>query len=137
MSLSTGMEYIGEEEWDACATSGREVNPFLLHAFLELAESSGCAVRDKGWLPQHVLVRNGVSGELLGCCPMYLKGHSYGEYVFDHRWALGRAGQSRAGQGGRVQTGRAGRAAVSLHVSVLSCKPCHWHQHLRHRQHAA
>ena len=101
------MEYIGEEEWDACATSGREVNPFLLHAFLELAESSGCAVRDKGWLPQHVLVRNGVTGELLGCCPMYLKGHSYGEYVFDQRWV------SRARQaGGRVQAG----FQVALHA---------------------
>lgn len=32
-------------------------------------------------------VRNDTTGELLGCVPMYLKGHSYGEYVFDNSWA--------------------------------------------------
>ncbi|EFN55029.1 hypothetical protein CHLNCDRAFT_48894 [Chlorella variabilis] len=81
------MEHVSKEEWDACATAGGEVNPFLLHDFLHALEASGSAVKEEGWLPQHVLVRRGDSGELLGCCPMYLKGHSYGEYVFDSSWA--------------------------------------------------
>jgi predicted N-acyltransferase len=44
-------------------------------------------VKEQGWLPQHVLVRHADTNELLGVCPMYLKSHSYGEYVFDHSWA--------------------------------------------------
>lgn len=42
-------------------------------------------MKEEGWLPQHIVVRND-EGELLGCCPLYLKGHSYGEYVFDQSW---------------------------------------------------
>jgi hypothetical protein len=41
---------------------------------------------EEGWGPQHLLVRD-TTGALLGCCPLYLKGHSYGEYVFDNSWA--------------------------------------------------
>ena len=33
-----------------------------------------------------MLVRD-PAGTLLGACPLYLKGHSYGEYVFDNSWA--------------------------------------------------
>ncbi len=44
-------------------------------------------VPNEGWLPQHVLVRRRDTRELLGAVPMYLKSHSYGEYVFDHSWA--------------------------------------------------
>jgi len=43
-------------------------------------------VREEGWAPQHVAVRD-EAGRLVGCCPLYLKGHSYGEYVFDNSWA--------------------------------------------------
>ena len=35
-------------------------------------------VKEEGWLPQHVLVREEGSGELLGAVPLYLKSHSYG-----------------------------------------------------------
>ena len=48
-------------------------------------EASGSACRETGWLPLHVVVEAG--GRLLGCAPMYLKSHSYGEYVFDWGWA--------------------------------------------------
>ena len=90
LSVVSSIEEVGAGEWDACATGdsgGSEVNPFVLHAFLASLEVSGSAARDTGWLPQHALVRRGDTGELLGCCPMYLKGHSMGEYVFDHAWA--------------------------------------------------
>jgi len=46
-----------------------------------------CQVTAEGWGPQHVIVRDDATGQLVGACPMYLKGHSYGEYVFDHSWA--------------------------------------------------
>jgi hypothetical protein len=76
-------------QWDACA--GPE-NPFLSHAFLEALEASGSATARTGWLPQHLLLEDGA--RLLGAVPLYLKSHSYGEYVFDHGWAaaLERAG---------------------------------------------
>lgn len=44
-------------------------------------------MREVGWGPQHIIVRDDVTGQLLGCCPVYLKSHSYGEYVFDNAWA--------------------------------------------------
>ncbi|PRW57010.1 hypothetical protein C2E21_4042 [Chlorella sorokiniana] len=80
------MEHITREEWDACAAGDGETNPFLLHDFLAVLEESDSAVKEEGWLPQHVLVRRTDTGELLGCAPCYLKAHSYGEYVFDQSW---------------------------------------------------
>src|SRR5260221_4796057 len=70
-------------DWDACAGAD---NPFLSHAFLDALEESGSATAENGWLPQH-LALEGADGRLLGAAPLYLKGHSYGEYVFDHGWA--------------------------------------------------
>ncbi len=70
-------------EWDACAGDD---NPFLCHAFLEALEASGSATRDSGWQPQHLALED-EGGRLLGAVPLYLKSHSYGEYVFDWGWA--------------------------------------------------
>jgi predicted N-acyltransferase len=69
--------------WDACAGPD---NPFLSHAFLGALEASGSATARTGWLPQHLALED-EGGRLLGVAPLYLKGHSYGEYVFDHGWA--------------------------------------------------
>ena len=69
-------------EWDACAGD----NPFVRHAFLEALEESGSATAETGWLPQHLVMR-APEGRLLGAVPLYLKGHSFGEYVFDWAWA--------------------------------------------------
>ena len=76
--------------WDACAGPD---NPFLSHAFLEALEASGSATGETGWLPQHLALED-ERGRLLGAAPLYLKSHSYGEYVFDHGWA---AAYERAG----------------------------------------
>ncbi len=70
--------------WDACAGA---VNPFVRHAFLSALEDSGSATAETGWMPQHVLLKVRGSDAVLGAVPMYLKSHSYGEYVFDHGWA--------------------------------------------------
>ena len=70
--------------WDACAGSD---NPFLSHAFLDTLEESGSATAQAGWLPQHLALED-EEGRLIGAAPLYLKGHSYGEYVFDHGWAV-------------------------------------------------
>ncbi|MEQ1890699.1 MAG: GNAT family N-acetyltransferase [Alphaproteobacteria bacterium] len=80
-------------QWDACANpaglaQGPEVPdiPFLAHAFLLAMEKSGSVSDETGWAPRHILLES-PDGTLLGAIPMYLKSHSYGEYVFDHSWA--------------------------------------------------
>ena len=70
-------------QWDACAG---DVNPTVSHAFLDILEQSGSATARAGWAPQHLTLA-GPGGRLVGAVPMYLKSHSYGEYVFDWGWA--------------------------------------------------
>jgi predicted N-acyltransferase len=60
-------------------------NPFLRHAFLLALEHSGSVGADTGWLPQHLLVERDESP--VAALPLYLKTHSYGEFVFDWGWA--------------------------------------------------
>jgi predicted N-acyltransferase len=55
------------------------------HEFLDALHETNCAVPDTGWAPQYLILRE--SGALAGAMPLYLKGHSYGEYVFDWSWA--------------------------------------------------
>ena len=71
------------EAWDACAGAA---NPFVSHAFLSALEEGDAVTAETGWLPQHLAVL-GNGGRVSGVAPVYVKGHSYGEYVFDHGWA--------------------------------------------------
>lgn len=67
--------------WDALAGD----SPFLRHAFLHALESTGCVGPDIGWEPVHLaLFRN---GQLEAAMPLYVKHHSWGEFVFDWAWA--------------------------------------------------
>lgn len=74
---------VAAAEWDACAGTA---NPFVRHAFLRALEVSGSASDETGWLPHHVVVED-TDGHVEACAPVYLKTHSYGEYVFDWGWA--------------------------------------------------
>ena len=75
---------IGREAWDACAyLSG---DPFLSFDFLDACEASGSAVPEQGWAGRHLSLVD-ETGRVLGVMPLWLKGHSQGEYVFDHSWA--------------------------------------------------
>ena len=60
--------------------------PFIRHAFLNALEQSGSVGPDTGWTPCHLLLEAD-DGTLLAACPLYLKAHSYGEFVFDFSWA--------------------------------------------------
>jgi len=73
---------VAREQWDALA--GR-ATPFLKWDWLESLERSGCVNEKSGWLPHHIVVEK--RGELVAACPMYLKLHSMGEFVFDYEWA--------------------------------------------------
>jgi predicted N-acyltransferase len=59
--------------------------PFMRHEYLLALHASGSAVAETGWVNQLLCLRRG--DELLGACALYLKSHSYGEYVFDWAWA--------------------------------------------------
>src|ERR1700741_5683186 len=69
------------EEWASLSPG----DPFLSHEFLSALHESGCASAATGWTPQYILVRK--NGLLEAAMPLYLKTHSYGEYVFDWAWA--------------------------------------------------
>lgn len=83
VALLGGMADIAPADWDACAGAD---NPFVRHAFLAALERSGSATAESGWLPRHLVVSDG-EGKVVACAPLYLKTHSYGEYVFDWGWA--------------------------------------------------
>lgn len=70
-------------DWDALAQP--LATPFLEWEWLRLLETSGSVGAEKGWLPHHLTVWRKAS--LVAAAPLYIKGHSAGEFVFDHAWA--------------------------------------------------
>lgn len=62
-----------------------EPNPFMRHEYLAAMLESASATAATGWTARFVTLRQ--HGQLVGACALYLKDHSYGEYVFDHAWA--------------------------------------------------
>jgi predicted N-acyltransferase len=72
---------VDPQEWNALAGE----QPFVRHEFLCALLETGCASARSGWLPQFVLLRR--AGALAGAMPLFVKSHSYGEYVFDWAWA--------------------------------------------------
>lgn len=75
---------IAEADWNALLTP--DAGPFLKYEFLNALESTGCVGGNTGWQVAHLLVEDSNS-RLLGAMPLYLKQHSYGEFVFDWAWA--------------------------------------------------
>ena len=88
LDLIAKMSDIDPEEWDSCLSGpkGQPGAPFLSHAFLNALEISQSANSTTGWIPRHLILRK-ETNELVAACPLYMKSHSQGEYVFDHTWA--------------------------------------------------
>jgi hypothetical protein len=82
VAVVASLEGVAANEWDALVEAD---DPFTKHGFLRLLETSGCVGARGGWQPCHVLVRR--AGALVGALPLYLKQHSYGEFIFDFGWA--------------------------------------------------
>lgn len=82
LSTSSRISDIGRERWNALASSAP---PFLHYEWLDALECTGCVGASRGWLPLHIAIHQG--SELVGVAPAYLKGHSQGEFVFDHSFA--------------------------------------------------
>ena len=82
--IASSLNDIDPELWNACA--GQQ-NPFVQYNFLSALEDSGSASAETGWACQHLIVESANRDKYLGVAPVYLKNHSYGEYVFDWGWA--------------------------------------------------
>jgi hypothetical protein len=90
ISVLTSLSEISAAEWDACAApeamdGSRPADPFTTHRFLLALEQSGSVGTGTGWQPQYLTAR--ADGDLIAVAPLYAKGHSQGEYIFDHNWA--------------------------------------------------
>ncbi|MBI2319237.1 MAG: N-acetyltransferase [Betaproteobacteria bacterium] len=72
---------VDPSQWNALAGG----HPFLRYEFFRALHDTGCACARSGWLPQFVTLWD--EGNLCGALPLYLKSHSWGEYVFDWAWA--------------------------------------------------
>lgn len=78
---------VPQQQWDALALPLE--TPFFEWEWLHQIEASGSATPQTGWLPHHLLVWRDRQGqrELVAAAPLYIKGHSQGEFVYDHQWA--------------------------------------------------
>lgn len=77
---------IDAARWNALANPpDQPFNPFVAHEFLAALEDSKSVSPEAGWAPMHLVMEE--AGVITGVAPLYAKGHSQGEYVFDHHWA--------------------------------------------------
>ncbi len=81
LRVVTDLGEVPAGEWNALADG----NPLLRHEFFSALHETGCASERTGWSPRFITLWE--SGRLRGALPLYLKSHSYGEYVFDWAWA--------------------------------------------------
>lgn len=72
-------------QWNALLALQRTPSPFMSHEYLAAMDCSASASATTGWTPRFITLWRG--GELQAGCALYLKDHSYGEYVFDWAWA--------------------------------------------------
>ena len=76
---------VPRDDWNALLAP--DDSPFLDWDWLWAMEESKSAARTTGWSPFHLIVRIGPERKIAAACPLYLKSHSQGEFVFDHGWA--------------------------------------------------
>jgi len=83
--ILSSLSDVGPQRWDGLVRAQAGATPFLRHAFLAALHETGCASAATGWQPHFLTLWDGES--LAAALPLYLKSHSYGEYVFDWAWA--------------------------------------------------
>ena len=76
---------IDARQWNALLDAQPASTPFMRHEYLLALHRSASASTATGWTPQFLAITEGDT--LVAACPLYLKVHSYGEYVFDWAWA--------------------------------------------------
>ncbi len=89
IDVLTSLSQIDAADWDACAcpedADGPPLDPFTTYRFLHALEVSGSVGAGSGWQPRYLVARDAT--QVIACAPLYAKGHSQGEYIFDHNWA--------------------------------------------------
>jgi predicted N-acyltransferase len=83
LEILTKISDVTAPEWNGLHTE--DSGPFLKHEFLSSLEETGCVGNNTGWQIAHLVLQ--LDKEIVGAIPLYLKQHSYGEYVFDWSWA--------------------------------------------------
>ncbi|RJF98140.1 GNAT family N-acetyltransferase [Noviherbaspirillum saxi] len=83
--IVSSLSEIGQTAWDSLVFGQADSTPFLSFAFLDALHESGSASADSGWQPQYLTLWH--ADTLEAALPLYVKSHSYGEYVFDWAWA--------------------------------------------------
>ncbi|MEE9428807.1 MAG: GNAT family N-acetyltransferase [Paracoccaceae bacterium] len=81
---------IHPDDWNACACpesldGSHPFDPFTTYRFLSALERSGSVGPGTGWIPRPLVARE--NAQVIAVAPLYAKGNSQGEYVFDHAWA--------------------------------------------------
>ena len=84
VSIAESILELEPSEW---ATIAAGSSPFIQFPFVAALERSGSVGEGTGWLPRYFLAWE--EERLVGAVPAWLKGHSYGEYIFDWAWADG------------------------------------------------
>ncbi|OYY50382.1 MAG: GNAT family N-acetyltransferase [Methylophilaceae bacterium 17-44-8] len=82
VKVITNIHAIDADSWDALSDD----NPFIQYGFLSALADSHSVGEGTGWSCYFIVVLD-VASQLVGALPLYLKTHSYGEYVFDWSWA--------------------------------------------------
>jgi predicted N-acyltransferase len=87
--IVSSLNEIGQAAWDELLGLQADANPFLSFAFLHALHESGSAAEKTGWQPQYLTLWDQADDQprLIAALPLYVKFHSYGEYVFDWAWA--------------------------------------------------
>ena len=78
----SSLSNISKSEWNECVGDD---HPFLQYEFLNALEKSKSANTKTGWQPHHFVEKE--NNKIISLCPLYIKNHSFGEYIFDHSWA--------------------------------------------------
>jgi uncharacterized protein len=78
---------VNAAQWNALLQRSDAPTPFMRHEYLAALHTSGSAAPATGWLAQFVSLYDHGETQLLASAPLYVKDHSYGEYIFDHAWA--------------------------------------------------
>jgi len=87
LRVADSLAGVAAADWNALVAQagGGSGNPFMRHEFLTALLEAGCASARTGWQPQFLLLER--DGRLAGAMPLFVKTHSWGEYVFDWAWA--------------------------------------------------
>jgi predicted N-acyltransferase len=85
ISIADRIRDVARDDWNALLAP--DDSPFIDWDWLYAMEESKSATRKTGWSPYHLIARRKADRRLVAACPLYLKSHSMGEFVFDHGWA--------------------------------------------------